>query len=68
MHRIFWIRRAAARDGHGQVSDHMFLDGLEDAYDGRLMVPSQRIARSTTNSHASPDEFAIRSLTRAQCN
>src|SRR6056297_679348 len=37
--------RGGARLGHNQVIDHMFLDGLEDAYDkGRLMAPSPKIA------------------------
>ena len=43
--------RAGLRLGHGEVKDHMFLDGLEDAYDaGRLMGTfAEDCARSTAS-------------------
>jgi len=60
--------RAGLRMGHGQVIDHMFYDGLEDAYDkGRLMGSfAEECARSYRFSREAQDEFAIRSLTRAK--
>jgi acetyl-CoA C-acetyltransferase len=60
--------RAGLRMGHGQVVDHMFYDGLEDAYDkGRLMGAfAEDTASKYQFSRQSQDEFAIASLTRAQ--
>jgi len=60
--------RAGMRMGHGQVMDHMFLDGLEDAYDkGRLMgVFAEQTADRYGLSREQQDEFAITSLKRAQ--
>ena len=60
--------RAGYRMGHGQVLDHMFLDGLEDAYDkGRLMGTfAEDCASHYHFTRAAQDEFAIASLTRAQ--
>lgn len=60
--------RAGYRMGHGQVMDHMFLDGLEDAYDkGRLMGTfAEDCAQSYQFSREDQDAFAIASLTRAQ--
>lgn len=60
--------RAGYRMGHQQVMDHMFLDGLEDAYDrGRLMGTfAEDTAQAYQFSRAEQDAFAIRSLTRAQ--
>jgi acetyl-CoA C-acetyltransferase len=60
--------RAGLRMGHGQVLDHMFYDGLEDAYDkGRLMGTfAEDCAQKYAFSRAQQDEFAIASLTRAQ--
>jgi acetyl-CoA C-acetyltransferase len=60
--------RAGLRMGHGQVLDHMFYDGLEDAYDkGRLMGAfAEDCAQKYAFSRAQQDEFAIASLTRAQ--
>jgi acetyl-CoA C-acetyltransferase len=60
--------RGGMRMGHAQVSDHMFLDGLEDAYDkGRLMGSfAEDCAEHYQFTRESQDEFAIRSLTRAQ--
>ena len=60
--------RAGARLGHGQVIDHMFLDGLEDAYDkGRLMGAfAEDCAGAFHFSRADQDAYALASLTRAR--
>ncbi|WP_126282425.1 acetyl-CoA C-acyltransferase [Burkholderia stagnalis] len=60
--------RGGYRMGHGQVLDHMFLDGLEDAYDrGRLMGTFAEDCATTYGfTRAAQDAFAIASLTRAQ--
>src|SRR5436190_19088185 len=60
--------RAGLRMGHGQVIDHMFCDGLEDAYDkGRLMGSfAEDCAQKYPFSRTAQDEFAITSLERAQ--
>jgi len=60
--------RAGLRMGHGQVIDHMFYDGLEDAYEkGRLMGSfAEDCASKYSFSRVSQDEFAITSLKRAQ--
>ena len=60
--------RAGLRMGHGQVIDHMFYDGLEDAYEkGRLMGTfAEECAGSYGFSREAQDEFAIASLKRAQ--
>jgi acetyl-CoA C-acetyltransferase len=60
--------RGGLRMGHGQVIDHMFLDGLEDAYDkGRLMGSfAEDCAQKFQFSRESQDAFAIESLKRAQ--
>lgn len=58
--------RGGMRMGHGQVLDSMFLDGLEDAYEGGLMgVFAQRTADRENISRQAMDDFAIRSLERA---
>jgi acetyl-CoA C-acetyltransferase len=59
--------RAGMRMGHGTVYDHMFLDGLEDAYDkGKLMgVFAEQCADRYAFSREAQDEFALRSLSRA---
>ncbi|EMP57400.1 acyl-CoA thiolase [Marinobacter santoriniensis NKSG1] len=58
--------RAGMRMGHGQVLDSMFLDGLEDAYEGGLMgVFAQRTADKESITREQMDDFAIRSLERA---
>ena len=59
--------RAGLRMGHGQVLDHMFLDGLEDAYEpGRLMGSfAEDCADRYGFSRAEQDAFALRSLERA---
>ena len=60
--------RSGQRLGHGEMSDHMFLDGLEDVYEkGTLMgVFAERTAKSYGFTREEQDEFAIRSLTRAK--
>ncbi len=60
--------RAGLRMGHGQVIDHMFYDGLEDAYEkGRLMGSfAEDCAQKYRFSREAQDEFAIQSLKRAQ--
>ena len=60
--------RAGLRMGHGQVIDHMFYDGLEDAYEkGRLMGTfAEECAGSYKFSRQAQDDFAIASLNRAQ--
>jgi len=58
--------RAGMRMGHGQVMDSMFLDGLEDAYEGGLMgVFAQRTADKFDISRQAMDEFAIGSLQKS---
>ncbi len=60
--------RAGYRMGHGAVIDHMFLDGLEDAYEtGRLMGSfAEDTAEHYQFTREAQDGFAIESLTRAQ--
>ncbi|MBF8747679.1 acetyl-CoA C-acyltransferase [Enterobacterales bacterium BD_CKDN230030183-1A_HGKHYDSX7] len=60
--------RGGYRMGHGRVIDHMFMDGLEDAYDkGRLMGTfAEDCAQANAFSREVQDRFAIDSLTRAQ--
>ncbi len=60
--------RAGYRMGHGQVLDHMFVDGLEDAYDkGRPMGSyAEDTAQNYQFTRGAQDDFAIRSLKRAQ--
>jgi acetyl-CoA C-acetyltransferase len=59
--------RGGYRMGHGRVLDHMFLDGLEDAYDkGRLMGSfAEDCAERYQFTRQAQDEFAIASLNRA---
>jgi len=59
--------RAGLRLGHGRVLDHMFLDGLEDAYDrGRLMGSfAEDTAQSYGFTRQAQDAFALASLSRA---
>lgn len=59
--------RGGARLGHQKLQDHMFLDGLEDAYDrGRLMGSfAEDCATRYQFSREAQDEFALRSLERA---
>lgn len=60
--------RGGYRLGHGQVMDHMFLDGLEDAYDkGRLMGTFAEDCAGTFNfTREAQDAYAVASTTRAQ--
>src|SRR6266566_675877 len=60
--------RSGYRMGHQQVIDHMFLDGLEDAYDkGRLMGTfAEDCAAKYGFTREEQDKFAIASLERAQ--
>lgn len=59
--------RSGYRMGHGQIIDHMFFDGLEDAYDrGQLMgVFAEQCAAHYKFTRAAQDEFTLRSLSRA---
>jgi acetyl-CoA C-acetyltransferase len=60
--------RAGLRMGHAQAMDHMYLDGLEDAYDkGRLMGTfAEDCARHYQFTRTAQDDYAIASLRRAQ--
>lgn len=60
--------RAGARIGHDTAYDHMYLDGLEDAYEpGRLMGAfAEESARAYQFTREAMDEFAISSLARAK--
>ena len=60
--------RGGYRLGHGQLLDHMFYDGLEDAYEkGRLMGSfAEDCAARYAFSRAAQDKFAVTSLERAQ--
>ena len=60
--------REGYRMGHGRAIDHMFLDGLEDAYDkGRLMGTfAEECAKSHQFTREMQDAFAISSIERAQ--
>ena len=59
--------RAGLRLGHARLSDHMFLDGLEDIhYDGRLMGDfAEDCAGKYAFSRKDQDDFALESLARA---
>ena len=59
--------RSGYRMGHQQVQDHMFLDGLEDAYDkGRLMGSfAEDCASKYSFTREAQDQFALTSLSRA---
>ncbi|MFZ4761872.1 MAG: acetyl-CoA C-acyltransferase [Alphaproteobacteria bacterium] len=60
--------RAGLRLGHGKLLDHMFLDGLEDAYEtGRLMGEFAEDAVTALGfTREQQDDFALESLRRAQ--
>jgi acetyl-CoA C-acetyltransferase len=60
--------RNGLRMGHGEIKDHMFLDGLEDAYDpGRLMgTYADETAQDYQFSRDDQDAYAIESLNRAR--
>jgi acetyl-CoA C-acetyltransferase len=58
--------RAGLRLGHGEVKDHMFTDGLEDAYSGRLMgTYAEDTAEAYQFSRADQDKYAVLSLQRS---
>ncbi|MBB3140148.1 acetyl-CoA C-acyltransferase [Halomonas organivorans] len=58
--------RGGYRLGHGELKDHMFLDGLEDAETGQLMGGfAQQVASARDYSRERLDDFAIASLERA---
>ena len=59
--------RAGVRTGNGKLYDHMFLDGLEDAYTGRAMGTfAQETADERGLTREQMDAFAIESLNRAK--
>ena len=60
--------RGGARIGHDTAFDHMYLDGLEDAYEpGRLMGSfADETARAYQFTREAMDEYAIGSLARAK--
>jgi acetyl-CoA C-acetyltransferase len=59
--------RGGYRLGHGEVKDHMFLDGLEDAYEHRLMgTYAEDAARHYQFTRAEQDAYATESLMRAK--
>ena len=60
--------RGGLKMGHGQLMDHMFTDGLEDAYEkGSLMGAfAEDCAQAYQFGREAQDNFAIESLTRAQ--
>ncbi|MDT4813694.1 Acetyl-CoA acetyltransferase [compost metagenome] len=60
--------RGGYRMGHGRLVDHMFLDGLEDAYDrGQVMGTfAEQVVENYGFTRSQQDEYAIASLTRAQ--
>lgn len=59
--------RTGFRLGHGEVRDHMFWDGLQDAYEGKLMgVYAQKAADDYHFSREAMDEWALISLGRAK--
>ncbi len=59
--------RGGMRLGHGEVKDHMFLDGLEDAYEGRLMgFYAEETAKHYQFTREQQDAYAVASLSRAK--
>ncbi len=59
--------RGGYRMGHGQTLDHMMLDGLENAYDGKAMgCFAQDTADAESITREQMDEFALSSLAKAQ--
>jgi len=59
--------RKGLRLGHAEVKDHMFLDGLEDAYEGRLMgTYAEDAAQKYQFTRADQDAYAMESLKRAK--
>ena len=59
--------RSGMRLGHAEVKDHMFLDGLEDAYEGRLMGSyAEDTAQHYQFTRDAQDAYAMESLKRAK--
>jgi acetyl-CoA C-acetyltransferase len=59
--------RSGYRMGHGEIKDHMMLDGLENAYDGKAMgCFAQQTADEKGITREQMDAFAVQSTTRAQ--
>jgi acetyl-CoA C-acetyltransferase len=59
--------RSGQRLGHGQTIDHMFFDGLQDAYDGQLMgAHAEATAQALGFGRAEQDAYALASVQRAQ--
>jgi acetyl-CoA C-acetyltransferase len=59
--------RGGYRLGHGEIKDHMFLDGLEDAYEHRLMgTYAEDAARHYQFTREAQDAYATESLNRAK--
>jgi len=60
--------RSGLRMGHAAVQDHMFLDGLEDAYQPGMLMGhfAEQTASHYQFTRAAQDDFAITSLQRAQ--
>ena len=60
--------RSGIKYGHGQIFDHMAYDGLEDPYTkhSAMGIFAEKCAREWQFSRAEQDEFAMRSVTRAQ--
>ncbi|MCQ1059631.1 thiolase family protein [Photobacterium sp. DNB23_23_1] len=58
--------RSGLRLGHSTLHDHMFLDGLQDAYEGDLMgVYAQKVADERHYTRQSMDKWAVKSVERA---
>lgn len=65
--RAMGLKDEARRLGHAALKDHMFTDGLEDAYEGLLMGHyADALAMSGQFSRGEQDDFALSSLLRAQ--
>ncbi len=59
--------RSGVRSGHATMYDHMFMDGLEDAYTGKAMgLFAQNTANDYGITREQMDDFAIESLSRAK--
>ena len=59
--------RGGYRLGHGELKDHMFTDGLEDAYEGKAMgIYAEETAKAYQFTREQQDAFAIASVERAQ--
>ena len=64
---LFEKARKGLRLGHGRVMDHMFTDGLEDAYEGKLMgFYAQQTADRFAYTREQLDDYALTSLERAK--